>query len=75
MNFPLSRAVLSACLIALQWMSWVTAALLAALFMIAAVHHRGESPLRHVAAAIVICAVGGWACGWVARRVEGESAD
>ncbi|MBW0002377.1 MAG: hypothetical protein JO216_02725 [Hyphomicrobiales bacterium] len=75
MNMPLSRAVLSACLSALQWMLWVTAALLAALFAVAALHHRGESPLRHVAAAIVISVVGAWACGRVARHVEGENAD
>ena len=75
MNLPLSRAVLSGCLSALQWMLWVTAALLVALFMVAFVQHRGQSPLRPVAAAIVACAAGGWACGRIARRVETEKAD
>jgi hypothetical protein len=74
-NLPLSRAVLAGCLTALQWMLWVTAALLAALFVVAAVHHRGESPLRPIAAGIVACVVGGWACGRIARRVEGDRAD
>ena len=75
MNLPLSRAVLAGCLTALQWMLWVTAALLAALFVVAAVHHRGESPLSSIAAGIVACVVGGWACGLIARRAEGDRAD
>jgi len=70
-NLPLSRAVLSGCLTALQWMLWVTAVLLAALFVVAVVYHRGESPLPEIAAGIVGCAVAGWASGWIARRVEG----
>jgi hypothetical protein len=39
------------------------------------VQHRGQSPLRPVAAAIVACVAGGWACGRIARRVETEKAD
>jgi len=66
--------VLSGCLTALKWMLWVTAVLLAALFMIAVVHHRGESPLRPIAAGIVACVVAGWACGRIARSLEGERA-
>ena len=75
MSMPLSRAVLAGCLSALQWMLWVTAALLAALFMVAVAHHRGKSPLRPIAAGILACAVGGFACGRIARRVEGDRAD
>jgi hypothetical protein len=75
MSLPLSRAVLAGCLVALQWMLWVTAALLAALFVVAVAHHRGESPLRPIAAGIVACVAGGWACGRIARRVEGDRAD
>ncbi|MBV9517831.1 MAG: hypothetical protein JO068_06900 [Hyphomicrobiales bacterium] len=75
MNFLLSRAVLSGCLSALKWMLWITALLLATLFVIAVVHHRGESPLRPIGVGIVACVVAGWACGRVARNVEGERAD
>jgi hypothetical protein len=75
MSLPLSRAVLSGCLCALQWMLWVTAALLLALFLLAVMHPRGESPLRPIAAAILACLAGGWACGRIARRVESERAD
>jgi len=74
-NFPFSRAVFSGCLSALKWMLWVTAGLLAALFVIAVVHHRGESPLRPIAAGIAACVMAGWACGRIARSVEGERAD
>jgi hypothetical protein len=72
-SLPLSRAVLSGCLTALKWMLWVTAALLAALFVIALLHPQGESPLRPIAVGIVVAAVCGWVCGRVARHVEGTS--
>ncbi len=75
MNLPLSRAVLSGCLTALKWMLWVTAGLLAALFAAAVMRPEGESPLRPIAAAIAAAALGGWACGRIARRVEGGEAD
>ncbi len=75
MNLPLARAVLSACLTALRWMLWVTAALLLALFVIAYLRTEGESPLRPIAFGIVVSAIGGWICGRLARHVEGDLFD
>jgi hypothetical protein len=75
MNLPLARAVLSGCLTALKWMLWVTAFLLAALFLIALLHTQGESPLRPIAVGIVIAVIGGWLCGRAARHVENHLLD
>jgi len=74
-NLPLARAALSGCLTALKWMLWVTAALLAVLFVIAYLRTEGESPLRPIAFGIVVSAIGGWVCGRIARMVEGQLLD
>jgi hypothetical protein len=70
MSLRVARAVLSGCLAALQWMLWVTCALLAVLFAIAVMHIQGESPLGSIAVGIVTAALGGWLCGRIARFVE-----
>jgi hypothetical protein len=74
-NLPIARAVLSACLTALRWMLWVTAALLLILFVIAYLRPTGESPLRPIAFFIVVAAVCGWISGWMARLVENQNGD
>ena len=70
MNLPLARAELSACLTALKWMLWVTALILAVLFVIALRGSEGESPLKPIAFGIVVSLAGGWLCGRFARIVE-----
>jgi len=74
-NLPVARAVLSACLTALKWMLWVTAALLFVFFLTAYLRPGGESPLRMIGAGILGSAVGGWICGRLARIVESDLLD
>jgi len=74
-NLPIARAMLSGCLTALRWMLWVTAALLFVLFAIAYLRPIGESPLGQIAFGIVVSALGGWVCGFMAKLVERAAGD
>jgi hypothetical protein len=45
------------------------------LFAIAYLRPIGESPLRPIAFGIVVSALGGWACGFMAKVVERAAGD
>jgi len=66
---PISTALLAGCLSALKWLLWVTGVLL--VVMIAAQYLRNDLPASWYGqgAAAGLFVIGGWVCGWLARRL------